>query len=87
MVTRNVVLTTQQADLVERLVSSGRFQNASEALRAGLRLLEQDEYEVIELRERLMVSLRQAKQSQFADGDGKDVVRRAFSSGDMPKSW
>jgi antitoxin ParD1/3/4 len=80
MVTRNVVLTTQQADLVERLVSSGRFQNASEALRAGLRLLEQDEYEVIELRERLMVSLRQAKQSQFADGDGKDVVRRAFSS-------
>ena len=80
MVTRNVVLTTQQADLVERLVSSGRFQNASEALRAGLRLLEQDEYEVIELRERLMVSLRQAKQSQFADGDGQDVVRRAFSS-------
>lgn len=40
MPTRNVVLTDHQADLVERLVTSGRYQNASEVLREGLRLIE-----------------------------------------------
>jgi antitoxin ParD1/3/4 len=43
--TRNVVLTDHQADLVERLVSSGRYQNASEVLREGLRLVEDQEAE------------------------------------------
>ena len=38
MPTRNVVLTVHQADMVERLVASGRYQNASEVLRDGLRL-------------------------------------------------
>ena len=45
MPTRNVVLTQQQAELVEELVRSGRYQNASEVLRAGLRLLERREAE------------------------------------------
>ena len=45
MPTRNVVLTDYQAELVERLVSSGRYQNASEVLREGLRLLESREAE------------------------------------------
>ena len=40
MPTRNVVLTEHQAALVERLVSVGRYQNASEVLREGLRLVE-----------------------------------------------
>jgi antitoxin ParD1/3/4 len=46
MPTRNVVLTDYQAELVERLVSSGRYQNASEVLREGLRLVEDQEAEV-----------------------------------------
>jgi antitoxin ParD1/3/4 len=45
MPTRNVVLTEHQAQLVERLVSSGRYQNASEVLREGLRLVERQEEE------------------------------------------
>lgn len=40
MPTRNVVLTDHQAALIERLVTSGRYQNASEVLREGLRLIE-----------------------------------------------
>jgi antitoxin ParD1/3/4 len=40
MPTRNVVLTGHQAALIERLVASGRYQNASEVLREGLRLIE-----------------------------------------------
>jgi len=45
MPTRNVVLTEHQATLVERLVESGRYQNASEVLRDGLRLIESREAE------------------------------------------
>jgi len=37
MPTRNVVLTERQADLIETLVESGRYQNASEVMRDGLR--------------------------------------------------
>jgi len=40
MPTRNVNLTDHYNELVNQLVSSGRFSNASEVVRAGLRLLE-----------------------------------------------
>ncbi|QDP94843.1 type II toxin-antitoxin system ParD family antitoxin [Microlunatus elymi] len=43
MATRNVVLSDHQYELVESLVASGRYQNASEVLREGLRLLERQE--------------------------------------------
>jgi antitoxin ParD1/3/4 len=45
MPTRNIVLTEHQENLLERLVSSGRYQNASEVLREGLRLVERQEAE------------------------------------------
>lgn len=45
MPTRNVVLTNHQASFVERLVNTGRYQNASEVLREGLRMVEQREAE------------------------------------------
>jgi antitoxin ParD1/3/4 len=45
MPTRNVVLTNEQASLVESLVRSGRYQNASEVIRDGLRLIERRETE------------------------------------------
>lgn len=79
MATRNVVLTDTQTDLVDRLVASGRFQNASEALRAGLRLLEREEAELGALRDRLGTGVEQARSGQFADGTGEDAVRRAFA--------
>ena len=41
MPTRNVVLTERQEEVIEILVKSGRYQNASEVLRDGLRLVEQ----------------------------------------------
>ncbi|MFT3942239.1 MAG: type II toxin-antitoxin system ParD family antitoxin [Ancrocorticia sp.] len=50
MPTRNVVLSDHQSELVERQVASGRYQNASEVLREGLRLIERrDEEESIKL--------------------------------------
>ncbi|HXY57828.1 MAG TPA: type II toxin-antitoxin system ParD family antitoxin [Methylocystis sp.] len=45
MPTRNVVLTERQATLIDALVQSGRYQNASEVLREGLRLVESREAE------------------------------------------
>jgi putative addiction module CopG family antidote len=45
MSTRNVVLTQQQAEFIETMVQSDRYQNASEVLRDGLRLLQQREVE------------------------------------------
>ena len=80
MATRNVVLTDAQSDLVNRLVSSGRYQNASEALRAGLRLLEREEAELNELRARLAAGLDQARSNDLAEGDGEHAIRRAFAA-------
>ncbi len=68
MPTRNVVLTDQQADLVEDLVRSGKYQNASEVLRDGLRLLEKRESEEAAKLEGLRLALAEAEQA-FADGD------------------
>ncbi|WP_333826840.1 type II toxin-antitoxin system ParD family antitoxin [Pararhodobacter sp.] len=79
MVTRNVVLTDAQSELVDRLVTSGRYQNASEALRAGLRLLEREETELGELRARLVTSLEEARRGDLAEGSGEESIRRAFS--------
>lgn len=80
MATRNVVLTETQSALVDRLVASGRYQNASEALRAGLRLLEREEVELGDLRARLTAGLEQARRGDLAEGSGEDAVRRAFAA-------
>lgn len=45
MPTRNVVLTERQEELLAKLVDSGRYQNASEVMREGLRLIERREAE------------------------------------------
>jgi antitoxin ParD1/3/4 len=80
MATRNVVLTDTQSALVDRLVASGRYQNASEALRAGLRLLEREEAELGDLRARLKTGIEQARRGDLAEGTGEDAIRRAFAA-------
>jgi antitoxin ParD1/3/4 len=63
MPTRNVVLSEHQQSLVERLVQSGRYQNASEVLREGLRLIEERErHEGAKLK-----ALRQAARQGWMD--------------------
>ena len=65
MPTRNVVLTDHHEKIVATLVSSGRYQNASEVLREGLRLVE-----AREAREAAKLNaLREAAQFGFADLD------------------
>ncbi len=79
MVPYDVVLTETQDQLVQALVSSGRYQNASEALRAGLRLLEQEEAGVMSIQTALREGLAQADAGDLAQGNGGDAVRRAFA--------
>ncbi len=63
MPTRNVVLSEHQHELVETLVQSGRYQNASEVLREGLRLIEdRDRIEGVKLK-----ALKQAARQGWAD--------------------
>lgn len=45
MPTQNVNLPQHQADFIRQRVTGGRYKNASEVVRAGLRLLEQQEAE------------------------------------------
>ena len=58
MPTRNVVLTDHQAELVERLVASGRYQNASEVLREGLRMIERRDADDQARREALRAAIQ-----------------------------
>jgi antitoxin ParD1/3/4 len=63
MPTRNVVLSEHQHELVETLVESGRYQNASEVLREGLRLIEERE----RIEEAKLKALKQAAKQGWAD--------------------
>ena len=65
MPTLNVVLTNHQANFIEQLVSSGRYQNASDVLREGLRLIEQREADDASR----LVTLRSAVKIGIADFD------------------
>ena len=81
MPTRNVVLTDQQAELVEKLVESGRYQNASEVLRDGLRLLERRELEETVKLEALRGALDEAE-AAVAAGDLYDYSHALFDDVD-----
>ena len=63
MPTRNVVLTAHQNQLIDQWVAAGRYQNASEILREGLRLIEQREA-VYQIK---LQALRQAAQAGIDD--------------------
>ena len=65
MPTRNVVLTARLESVIEALVSSGRYQNANEVLREGLRLIEEREAREAARLE----ALQAAAQFGFADLD------------------
>ena len=84
MPTRNVVLTDHQASLVEQLVACGRYQNASEVLREGLRLVEQREAEdacrLEALRAAAQVGVADIETGRFKTFDSKASLRSHLKS-------
>jgi antitoxin ParD1/3/4 len=75
MPTRNVVITDRQATMIDRLVKSGRYQNASEVLRDGLRLLEQRDANF----QRRLTALREAAKKGWDDIEARRS--RRFKTG------
>jgi antitoxin ParD1/3/4 len=84
MPTRNIVLTNHQASFVERLVSTGRYQNASEVLREGLRMVEQREAEdasrLEALRNAVNVGIADFNQERYATFDSAAQLRDHLAS-------
>lgn len=62
MGTQNVNLPEHQSKFIQKRVKSGRYQNASEVVRAALRLLEQREAED----EAKLANLRRIAEESFA---------------------
>jgi antitoxin ParD1/3/4 len=79
MPTRNVVLTKHQEKVIKTLVGSGRYQNASEVLREGLRLVEQREAEdaakLEVLREAARVGFDALDRGEFKEFDTVDDLQ------------
>jgi antitoxin ParD1/3/4 len=68
--TRNVNLTTELNRFIATKVKSGRYENASEVVRAGLRTLEREERQY----EAKLAALRAAIDEGDASGIAKDNV-------------
>ncbi len=82
MPTRNVVITDHQQELIDSLVDAGRYQNASEVLRDGLRLVEQREAEDAAK----LKALREAVQVGWDAYEAGDYVE-IRNDGDMKDLW
>jgi antitoxin ParD1/3/4 len=71
MPTRNITLTDHLDDFIEGGVASGRYKNASEVVRDGLRLLEQrqaeDALKLERLREAVRVGEAALQRGEFED--------------------
>ncbi len=76
MPTRNVNLTKEMDEFVAMRVQSGRYENASEVVRAGLRTLELAELEYEAKVEGLRAAIAEGLASGIAEGDVLGRVRR-----------
>jgi antitoxin ParD1/3/4 len=83
MPTRNIALTEAQDNFVGELVSTGRYQSASEVMRDGLRLLgdamARREAELADIRNGILEGLGQAQRGELIDGETAidEAFRRA----------
>jgi antitoxin ParD1/3/4 len=78
MPTRNVNLTAELDRFVARKVKSGRYENASEVVRAGLRTLEREEQRYEAKLSALRTAIDEGDASGITDGNVFGRVRRAL---------
>jgi antitoxin ParD1/3/4 len=75
--TRNVNLTRELDRFVATKVKSGRYENASEVVRAGLRTLEREEREYEAKLAALQAAIDEGDASGIAEGNVFGRVRKA----------
>lgn len=75
MPTRNVNLTQELDSFILARVESGRFENASEVVRAALRTLEREEQLYEAKLEALRAAIDEGDASGIAEGDAFQQVR------------
>ncbi|MGA9863144.1 MAG: type II toxin-antitoxin system ParD family antitoxin [Terriglobales bacterium] len=78
MPTRNVNLTAELDRFVAKKVKSGRYENASEVVRAGLRTLEREEQRYEAKLSALRTAIDEGDASGITDGNVFGRVRRAL---------
>ncbi len=70
---------------IDEQLNSGRFNSTSEVVRAGLRLLEDNESKLATLRQRLAVGEEQANRGEFSDYSLDDFIAEMDAEGDQVK--
>jgi antitoxin ParD1/3/4 len=79
MPTRNISLTPEQDAFVEKVVEAGEYQNASEAIRDALRILQQrrreDSLKLKALRAQIKVGTDALERGDFAEVEDADLER------------
>ena len=76
MPSRNISLTEHFDSFVERSIRAGRFANASEVVRAGLHLLEQEEERLAALRRAAAEGFGALDRGEHVQLDGEEALRR-----------
>jgi len=76
MPTRNINLTPEMDEFVSQQIAKGRYANASEVLRAGLRALDEDEREDEAKLEALRNALQEGEDSGVYEGDPFEDARQ-----------
>jgi len=83
MPTRSVVLPEHLAKLVKNLVESGRYKNASEVIREGLRLLErreeEDQLRLRDIREAVNVGVADMAAGRYSTFETRESLRKGLS--------
>ena len=79
MPTRNISLTPEQDAFVEKVVATGEYQNASEAVRDALRVLQQrrreNELKLEALRAQLQAGIDALDQGDYVELDDSEIER------------
>ena len=79
MPTRNINLTPELDSFIAAKIKNGRYENASEVVRAALRGLEREEREYDAKFEALLQAIGEGEASGIAEGDVFADVRRELN--------
>jgi antitoxin ParD1/3/4 len=76
---RNIRLTPHFDDLVRRKVASGRYESASAVVHEGLRLLEERDRDVRQMKQEIELGWQQTERGEVHDGAAVFAEIRALS--------